>query len=256
MIKEVKKIDTKLKISIITVCYNSEKTILDTLNSVINQTYKNIEYIIIDGQSKDSTLEIINGMENEIKKNTEKFILISEKDEGLWHAMDKGISKATGDIIGIINSDDWYESRAIEKVANMYKKEKFDMFYSDLKIINGNKSFIKKAKIKKILSSRHWNHPTTFVKRDFYQNFKYNERMCPDLEVLLLMRKYNKKVVILNEVLANFRYGGISTKLGFKEYLVSLKKRLRAYRVTETGTILNYLDGIIIETIKFLYSKV
>lgn len=254
--KEVSYIKKSTKVSIITVSYNSEKTIRDTINSIINQTYKNIEYIIIDGESKDSTLTIIKEMEKQIIKNTNSFILISEKDNGLWEAMDKGVSKATGDIIGIINSDDWYEEIAIERVVKTYEKTGFDMFYSDLRIINNNKTFIKKAKMRNLLSSRYWNHPTTFIKKDFYKNFKYDGRDCPDLEVLLLMRKNNKKIVVLNEVLANFRYGGVSTRLNFKQYLISLKRRLKAYKITKTGTLFNYLDGILVETFKYIYSKI
>ncbi|MGL5057390.1 MAG: glycosyltransferase family 2 protein [Fusobacteriaceae bacterium] len=252
----MKKINKQIKVSIVTVCYNSEKTILDTLNSMINQTYKNIEYIIIDGASKDSTLTIIKEMEDQIIKNTTKFTLISEKDQGLWDAMDKGISMATGDIVGMINSDDWYENIALEKVVEAYNSQNFDMFYSDLRIIKGKKVFVKKAKIKKILSSRHWNHPTTFLKREIYKSFKYDKRQCPDLELLLLMRKNNKKVEVLNEILANFRYGGVSTNLSFEQYITNLKRRLKAYKITKTGTILNYLDGILVETIKFVYSKI
>jgi glycosyltransferase involved in cell wall biosynthesis len=96
--------------SIITVCYNSEKTIERTITSLRNQTYQNFEYIIIDGGSTDSTLEII-------KKNLDVVsILVSEKDEGIYDAMNKGIDLASGEIIGIINSDDWYENDTLENI--------------------------------------------------------------------------------------------------------------------------------------------
>ena len=91
------------KVSIITVCLNSEKTLEQAIQSVISQTYKNIEYIIVDGASTDGTLDIISKYENKITK------WVSEKDQGLYYAMNKGIDMATGDIVGIINSDDWYE---------------------------------------------------------------------------------------------------------------------------------------------------
>lgn len=244
-----------IKVSIITVCYNSEKTIQDTINSIINQTYKNLEYIIIDGISKDKTLEIVERNREAIEKNVKELKVISEKDNGLWDAMDKGIQNATGEIVGIINSDDWYEETTIEKIVEKYKKENYDMVYGDLRIINGKKSFIKKAKLKKIYSTRYWNHPTTFIKREIYNNFKYSDKICPDLDLMLKMRK-NKKVVIINEVLANFRYGGVSTNLSIKKLYISLKNRLLTYKLNECGTFRNYIDGIIVQVIKYIYSKI
>lgn len=244
-----------IKVSIITVCYNSEKTIQDTIDSIIAQTYKNIEYIIVDGKSNDKTMEIIKKNEKNIKKNVKELKIISEKDEGLWDAMDKGIKLSTGEIIGIINSDDWYEKETIEKVVTKYILEKYDMVYGNLRIINGKKSFIKKAKLKKLYSTRYWNHPTTFIKREIYNEFKYNDKLCPDLDLMLKMRK-NKKVVIINEILANFRYGGMSTSLSIKELLECLKKRLLTYKINNCGTIFNYLDGVIVEIVKYIYSRI
>ena len=115
-----------LKISIITIVYNREKTIKDTINSVLNQTYKNIEYIIIDGKSTDSTLNIVNSYKDKISK------IISEKDDGLYDALNKGINLATGDIIGFIHSDDFYiDNFVIEKVANEFKKNNPDTLFAD-----------------------------------------------------------------------------------------------------------------------------
>ena len=106
--------------SIITVCYNSEKTIERTITSLRNQSYQNFEYIIIDGGSTDSTLEII-------KKNLDVVsILVSEKDEGIYDAMNKGIDLASGEIIGIINSDDWYENDTLENIFTKQHRTMFD----------------------------------------------------------------------------------------------------------------------------------
>ena len=107
-----------MKISIITVCFNSERTINETIKSVLNQTYDNIEYIIVDGGSKDKTLEIIK--ENEDKFNG-KLIWKSEKDKGLYDAMNKGIKMSTGDVIGFINSDDLFcDNEALEKIMDIF----------------------------------------------------------------------------------------------------------------------------------------
>ena len=96
-------------ISIITVSYNAVKTIEDTITSVLNQTYSNIEYIIIDGASTDGTLEVIKKYQDDIS------IIVSEPDKGIYDAMNKGIERANGELIGIINADDWYEANAVER---------------------------------------------------------------------------------------------------------------------------------------------
>ena len=105
-----------IKVSVITVCLNSEKTIRRTIESVLSQTYNNIEYIIVDGLSTDSTVDIV----NEYISTGDSIIFSSEKDSGIYEAMNKGIAKSTGDIISIINSDDWLEKDAIYKVVNEY----------------------------------------------------------------------------------------------------------------------------------------
>ena len=109
-----------MKVSIITVCFNSAETIKDTIESVINQTYKEIEYIIVDGASSDGTMKIVDSYKKRISK------IVSEPDDGLYDAMNKGIKIATGDIVGIINSDDFYTSNTIiEKYVKEFKNNEF-----------------------------------------------------------------------------------------------------------------------------------
>ena len=121
-----------MKISLITVCYNSEETIKDTIESVLKQTYRNYEYIIIDGKSKDKTLDIIKSYE---KKFDSKLKYISESDEGLYDAMNKGIALATGDIIGILNSDDiLYDKNVFQNVVDNFTN--CDGVYSNLLLMN------------------------------------------------------------------------------------------------------------------------
>ena len=184
-----------MKISIITVVYNNEKTILDSINSVRNQTYKNIEHIFIDGGSLDNTLKIIN--EN-ISCNS---IIISEKDDGLYHAMNKGIKVATGDIIGILNSDDVYDNfNVIEHIANHFISD------SKLKILYGDLVYVKADDID--MQIRYWEsknitanyfengyvppHPTLFMTKDVYNSvglFDLSIKLAADYEFILSLFK-------------------------------------------------------------------
>jgi len=206
-----------LKISIITVCYNSAKTIYDTINSVNNQTYPNIEHIFIDGMSLDNTLEIIN-----LNSERDK-IVISEKDFGLYDAMNKGIKLATGDIIGLINSDDLFcDPDALYKVAEEFKKNKnLDSVYADL-------FYVSKKDINKII--RRWvtgyqskfeygwhpAHPTFYIKKTVYNRFGLFDlsfRLAADFEIMLrFLEKHKISTTYLEEPLLKMRLGGETNK--------------------------------------------
>lgn len=117
------------KVSIITVVYNGAGTIEQTIKSVLGQTYKNIEYIIIDGASTDGTQQIV-------EKYVDKIAYyVSEKDEGLYYAMNKGIGKATGEIIGIINSDDWYDINAVKNIVGLFSKKDAEVVYGNTIVV-------------------------------------------------------------------------------------------------------------------------
>ena len=123
-----------MKITIITVAYNSAKTIRDTIESVLSQTYNDFEYIIVDGNSKDNTIDIVKGYEDRFNN---RLRWISEPDKGLYDAMNKGISMATGDIIGIINSDDFYHRNDIfEQVVSAFSDKQVDAIYGDVHFVN------------------------------------------------------------------------------------------------------------------------
>ena len=125
-----------MKITIITVCYNSGKTIKDTIESVLAQNYKNFEYIIIDGKSKDNTVDIIKSYE---PKFNGKMKWISEKDKGIYDAMNKGVKLASGDIIGLINADDILATpNAFQIIVDTFKNENCDGTYSNLRVLDGN----------------------------------------------------------------------------------------------------------------------
>ena len=124
-------------ISIITVCFNSEKTIRDTIESVLNQTYGEVEYIVVDGLSKDNTVQIANEYRQRFADKGYRYTVISEKDNGIYDAMNKGIRSASGEIIGIINSDDYFTSNdVVERFASAFSNPDLDAIYGDIHFIH------------------------------------------------------------------------------------------------------------------------
>lgn len=218
-------------VSIITVARNSEETIARTIESVLGQTYEELEYIIIDGASTDRTMEIVKGYQPSFEKKGIRYRYLSEPDQGIYDAMNKGIRLAAGELIGIINSDDWYESQAVEVAARYYIQEKYDLFYADLRIVGENRSFIKKAKDSKWITSRYWNHPTTFIPRTIYEKYQYkNENIHDDWDLILRLRKDNCHVCVVNEVLANFRRNGVSHEKNIKKAFHRARIKYGIYR--------------------------
>ena len=246
----------KPKVSIITVCFNSEKTIKRTMESVLKQTYDNYEYIIIDGKSSDSTLGVVLEMKNDFESKGIPLTVVSEPDNGIYDAMNKGIRIAKGDIIGIINSDDWYEPVALETAANTYMDNKYDMFFADLRVImNNGKTMIKKAKKDKFITSRHWNHPTTFIPKEIYNEIGVFalHSLYDDFDLYLRIRKAKKKITIKNVVLANFSFGGISNKKSFKKAMERCKHKYWCYRNNGYSRFY-WVECFLMETAKYLLS--
>jgi glycosyltransferase involved in cell wall biosynthesis len=208
-------------ITIITVVFNGEKYLQQTIDSVYNQSYKNIEYLIIDGNSTDKTLDII-------KKNSHKITKwISEPDKGLYDAMNKGIRLAKGLLVGTINSDDWYELNAVELSVNMYLNHKYakiihaDRF--DVQSDNSKKVYIfNPSEFKFKYFNMTYSHPTMFVVREEYENHLYNTNLktFSDYQfVLEVYLKYKNPFIHIPKPTVNFRLGGISSQLGFFEEL-------------------------------------
>ena len=206
-----------MKISIITVVWNNAKTIKDAINSVLNQSYKDIEYIVIDGASTDGTIEILQSYGDKIK-------FISEKDNGLYDAMNKGIRMATGDVVGILNSDDFYASNKIlQIVADEFLKGNIDSVYANLEYIDANdpKRVIRYWRSKKyqeglFRSGWHPAHPTFFVKKEIYEKygvFDLSFKIAADYELMLrFFEKYKIISSYVDEVFVKMRIGGESNK--------------------------------------------
>lgn len=193
-------------VSIITVVFNGEKYLEQTILSVINQTYKNIEYIIIDGGSTDSTLNIIQKYSDRID------CWISEPDKGIYHAMNKGIALARGELIGIINSDDWYELNAIEEVIKVYKGNSTIIYGLMRHVINENFAEVYAAYPTSI-PGKMIPHPTCFVPKliyDKYGTFDLSYHSCADYHFVLRVYKAGVSFIMIEKILANFRFGGFS----------------------------------------------
>ncbi|MBP3255722.1 MAG: glycosyltransferase [Clostridia bacterium] len=222
-----------MKISIITVTYNSEKTLKDTIESILSQTYKDYEHIIVDGLSKDNTIQIVKNYES---KYNGKLKYISEKDTGLYDAMNKGIKMATGDIIGILNSDDIYASEnTLKIIADKFKETNCDGTYADL-IFMDEETMSKPQRIwksakGKIKNGWHPAHPTLYLKREVYDkigSFDLQFRIVADYDFMLrMMKDENIKLEYINEVLIHMRAGGTSTA-GIKGYVKNLKESHKA----------------------------
>lgn len=221
-----------VKFSIITATYNSQETLKRTMESVLNQSYAPFEYLIIDGASKDDTLDIVKSFKDRFDEKGINLRVYSEPDNGIYDAMNKGIDKAEGDIVGIINSDDWYEENALSIVADAYESEGFGLFFADLRMhmVNGQ-SFIKKARLRNYATSRDWNHPTTFIAKEIYNSYKYRTKTIhDDYDLILRLKKAGVKTVIRNEVVANFTMNGVSHTRSIKDAMKRCAIKYSIYR--------------------------
>lgn len=228
-------------ISIITVVYNGEKTIEQTITSVLEQTYKNIEYIIVDGKSTDGTMQIVSQYKGKIAK------IICEKDKGIYDAMNKGIAAASGEIIGLVNADDFYEEDALQTVAMHYKPGLVN-YYGALRNITENGSFIAPARgdLDKLKRGMVVNHPAMFVNKEVYDkigNFDINFRIGADWDFTLRSYLNNVDFVKIDKVLSNFRIGGVSGAIS-KKYLQEMSDIRKKNKVFGRFDIYYLLDSL------------
>ncbi|HEY0680086.1 MAG TPA: glycosyltransferase family 2 protein [Chitinophagaceae bacterium] len=223
-----------MKVTIITVTYNSAATLQDTLESVKRQDYPNIEHILVDGASKDGTVNIIKSYPHVAK-------YVSEKDKGLYDAINKGILMSTGDVIGILNSDDFFpHDHVISNMVECFKKNDADAVYGDI-------AFVKPANLHRVVrlySSRKFHpkkfaygympaHPSFYVKRRFYEEYglyKLDYKIAADYELLMRFMHSNKLKYAYNpEVMVYMRTGGVSNKNILSRYVLN-KEIIRACR--------------------------
>ena len=206
-----------MKITIITVVFNGAKYIRSAIQSVLSQDYDNIEYIVIDGGSTDGTVNIVKEYQDKIS------VFISEPDEGIYDAMNKGIALATGNVIGILNSDDFYiDEFVIEKVVKEFEEKNVDSVYADLvyvepKNLNKTVRYYDSSKFNPSKFSYGWMpaHPTFFVKKDTYEKhgvFRTDLKIAADFDILIRFLLTHKiSYSYMQEVLVKMRVGGVST---------------------------------------------
>lgn len=243
-------------VTIISVAFNSEKTISKTIESVLSQTYSNIEYIIVDGASSDGTVEVAKTYEEDFKKSNGKTLtIISEKDNGMYDALNKGVALANGEIIGNINTDDWYEPDAVEKMVALYKETDYHAAWGSLNVVKNNGSFVKRAKAgKKIWLTTGWCHPAMFARKEILREFPYAcENMYDDWDFITRVHLANKKIVTTNEIISNFAFGdgGQSTKKSFKEAMRRVRITYGIYRKHGMSR-LYWFHRFVVEFVKFL----
>jgi glycosyltransferase involved in cell wall biosynthesis len=245
-------------VSIITVSFNSVNTISKTIESVISQSYSNIEYIIIDGGSTDGTVDHI--------RNYESFLTywISESDDGIYHAMNKGIAQCKGELIGIINSDDWYEPDAIKCVVDEFLSNQ------DKKIFHGDRNDIDELGNKKLRRfnpsvtklkyfGMTYNHPSFFVKREVYKDFIFNQNLRALADYQFILSVYLKHPDWIHYIpvpYVNYRIDGYSSRISLFK---NLNEGFNARKSAGLGwfeNIVSYISKLLIRFLQELINYV
>ncbi len=234
-----------LRVSIITVSYNSINSIANTIKSVLSQTYSNIEYIVIDGGSRDGTQEEVKKFGSRINK------FVSEGDNGIYDALNKGIKISEGDIIGILNADDFfYDNNIISKVAEAFENEHIDAVFGDVQFVRPRDT----SKVIRYYSSKRFDpgkfrfgfmpaHPSFYVRRslfDKYGGYKTDYKIAADFELLIrFLYTHHVRYKYLEFPFVTMRTGGVSTR-SLKSNLILNREILRACR--RNGIYTNYIN--------------
>jgi len=204
-------------VTVITVCFNSEESIKDTLQSIALQTYKNVEHLVVDGASTDRTLEIVRAWEGHPVR------LVSEPDEGIYDAMNKGLALASGEVVGFLNSDDFYaDSLVLEKISKVFQDESVQASYADLVYVSpDNGRVVRYWKSKSFVSgdfSRGWcpAHPTFYVRKSVIERlglFDQSYKLAADVEFMMrYLERGQIRAAYIPHVLVRMRVGGVTNK--------------------------------------------
>ncbi len=242
-----------IPVTVLTVSFNAEATISRAIESVMEQTYSDIEYIIVDGASQDNTAMIARSYIEAFNSRAGRSMrVISEPDKGMYDALNKGARLAKGEIVGQINADDWYEPEAVETMAGLYERENYDLAWGSLNVITGKGCYIKHAKRGLFWSTSHWCHPAAFAKRETLLQYPYPlTNPHDDFDFATHLYVDGKKLIPFDKVIGNFTFGGMSTKKGLRD----VKRRLneiygihRKYGMSK----LYYVYRLIFEAVKYI----
>jgi glycosyltransferase involved in cell wall biosynthesis len=241
-----------MKVSVITISFNAKSTIEKTLQSVANQSYKNIEHIIIDGGSKDNTLEICNSFSHISK-------IISEPDNGVYDAFNKGLELATGDVVGFLNADDvFFNENSVQEIVNAFSNNDTDIVYGNLDYVNKEGKVIRNwtsTSYEDGLVKKAWMpaHPTFYCKKEVYDRLGgYNDsfKIGGDFELCLRFLEVNKvPSFYLNKKLVKMLIGGISNS-GLKSKWIIYKEELRAFKINKVYVQSSYLSFFKLKKLK------
>ncbi len=230
------------KVSIITTVYNAAGTIEDTILSVLNQTYQNIEYIVVDGGSTDGTLKVLQKYRDQIHR------IISERDAGIADGFNKGIALATGEWIGMINADDWYVSHAVETMMQNVA-ETDDVCCGDIMLIGGNGyRRSKRSKVGWLNFGMYIMHPTCFVRKEVYQEtglYDTSLKIAMDFDMFLRIKAKGFKIKYVNAIIAYMRTNGVSsdTRKMHNEELQVMSRHLRGLSFL-FSKLFNYMNQL------------
>ena len=242
-----------IPVTILTVSFNAEGTIARTIESVMRQTYNDIEYIVIDGASRDKTAEIARSYIEEFSRRQGRTMrVISEPDRGMYDALNKGARLAHGEIVGQINADDWYEPYAVQTMAELYEQEGYDLAWGSLNVITKAGSFVKHARKGLFWSTSHWCHPAAFTRRDILLEYPYPlVNTHDDFDFATRLYTDNKKLIPLDKVISNFTFGGMSTRRSLRDAKTRLDEIYAIHRKYGMSR-LYYPYRLMFEAVKYL----
>lgn len=219
-------------VTILTVSYNNEKTISKTVDAVLNQSYSNIEYIIVDGASKDNTTKVAKSFQKVFDATPGRSLFVlSEPDKGMYDALNKGAKLAHGFLVGQTNADDWYEPDAVETMVKLFEEEKYDVAWGSIRVKKPSGDMIKHAKIGRLWTTSGWCHPAMFSRREVLLEHPYAcESMYDDFDYITTVKQDGKKIITVDYVVSNFSFGGMSTKKSLKEVKRRVDILYKVYR--------------------------
>lgn len=248
-----------LKFSVVTVVINGCGVIRETIESVLHQQYAPFEYIIVDGGSADRTVAVAEAYRPAFAERGIRYRILSEKDTGIYNAMNKGIRLCQGDFISFLNAGDWYEPDALANIYRFYQDEPFELTYGGLNYRNPNGRVIRKmSKLDRFpVTSRHWNHPSMFLDRRIYEKYGFDEdfKVYADFDLYLKLRRDGTRLRVIDKVITNFAAGGISTDTGLDKIMARAREKYTAYRNHGYGRVY-WLEAYGWELFKMLYFRI